>query len=434
MVGEYRLVDFLGAGGMGEVYRAMHAKIGRIAAIKVLTVAARNDPGFNQRFSNEARIQASLQHPNIATLYDYTQVQGQPCIIMEYVDGQTLCDRVRPYGPLHHTEALQIFAAVCDAIAYIHSHGIIHRDIKSNNIKIGSSGQVKLLDFGIAKLMGNMNPGLTETGSVVGTLEYISPEQLATGVADPRSDIWALGVLLYEMTTGRVPFEAQTLPGIIDKIGRVDYLPPKQLNPAIPADVVTIITRCLKKNPGERYQTATALLQDVRRVQAGLAAGPPPPKPPKPPKPGTGPLRAATMPLPTTTAPENIAPEPSWLSRNWFKLTGVSAVLAMFLLFGGYGLYYACCSDPSSETVGGSGLTNNRSGKDMKTVMVEMNGTPDAEIWVGDKKLGVGKAEIPVPVGGLVEVRLKLHGKEETQKFPIAPNKRTYTLTFGQSK
>jgi eukaryotic-like serine/threonine-protein kinase len=421
MVGEYRLIDFLGAGGMGEVYRGMHDKIGRIAAIKVLTVAARNDPGFVQRFFNEARIQASLQHPNIATLYDYTQVQGQPCIIMEYVDGDTLCDRVRPYGPLHHTEALQIFAAVVDAIAYIHGHGIIHRDIKSNNIKIGTAGQVKLLDFGIAK--GNMSPGLTETGSVVGTLEYISPEQLATGVSDPRSDIWALGVLLYEMMTGRVPFEAQTLGALCDKIGRVDYPSPKQLNPVVPGDVVSIISNCLRKNPAERYQTAVALLNDVRRAQAALAATPQSNAPtihtdPRRYAPAVSDPRAASPTYPTTPqATADTRPQ-----RSWLKFSGIAVLAAVFIVLASAGIYWAFSDGGSPTEQGGKGLK-------MRTIKVSMMDGP-AEIWQGDKMLGANVQEVMVtaPVGQTVKLTLKRG--EQVMIVPIDMTETTPNFTY----
>lgn len=411
-VGEYRLEDFLGAGGMGEVYRGVHTKIGRVAAIKVLTVAARREQGFVERFFNEARIQASLQHPNIATLYDFMEFQGQPCIVMEYIDGQTLCDRVRPYGALHPSDALRIFAAVADAIDYIHNHGVIHRDIKSNNIKISSAGQVKLLDFGIAK--GNMSPGLTETGSVVGTLEYISPEQLATGHADPRSDIWALGVLLYEMATGRVPFEAQTLGALCDKIGRADYAAPRQLNPALPVEVAAIIARCLKKNPAERYQTAGALLQDVSRAAASLSA--PPPEP----------AHAHTASGLRATA---AAPADSWLARHWLKLSGVAAVFAVFAVFAVAGLYYAFAGDTAAPVnVNASSLASNSNAR-TKTIRVEMSDGP-AEIWMGDKMLGVGQASVTAHVGDWVELRLRRDGQERTERFQMTENKPTWTLTF----
>ncbi len=262
-IGDYRIEDFLGAGGMGEVYRAVHLKIGRSAAIKVLTnITVTQD--MLERFFNEARIQASLHHPNIATLYDFAELNGLPCIIMEYVDGQTLAERVRPSGPLPLAESLYIFQAVVEAIAYMHNHGVVHRDIKSNNIKIGLDGRVKLLDFGIAK--SDSSPGLTATGSVIGTLEYLSPEQLMGGVADARSDIWALGVLLYEMVTGKVPFEAVTLGELCEKIKKVRYPPPTVLNPDLAQEVCSIISRCLKKNPTDRYRLAQDLLDDTRQL------------------------------------------------------------------------------------------------------------------------------------------------------------------------
>src|SRR5947209_1383582 len=269
-IGEYRIVDFIGAGGMGEVYRAMHSKIGRVAAVKVLTQATQTGD-FVERFFNEARIQASLQHPNIATLYDFCEVGGQPCIIMEYVDGQTIGERVAAYraaygAALPLSETVYIFGRVVEAIDYIHCHGVIHRDIKSNNIKVSSAGQVKLLDFGIAK--GQTSPGLTQVGSVIGTLQYLAPELIRGGVADQRGDIWALGVLLYEMLTGRVPFDATTVGDLCDKIDRVSYAPPAQLNPALPREATHIIARCLKKNPAERYSSAGELLSDVKRLAA----------------------------------------------------------------------------------------------------------------------------------------------------------------------
>lgn len=411
MVGEYRLIDFLGAGGMGEVYRGMHDKIGRVAAIKVLTVAARSDPGFVQRFFNEARIQASLQHPNIATLYDFLECQGQPCIVMEYVDGETLCDRVRPYGPMHPTEALQIFAAVVDAITYIHANGIIHRDIKSNNIKIGTGGQVKLLDFGIAK--GNMSPGLTETGSVVGTLEYISPEQLATGAADPRSDIWALGVLLYEMMTGRVPFEAQTLGALCDMISRVEYPNPKQHNPTVPSDVAAIISRCLKKNPSDRYQSAAALLADVRRAQAALAAGPS--------KSNPNPYAPTT---PQTTWPQPTAGPQA--NSNLLKFSGIGLLTIVFLILAAVGVYYAM---GDGATVTGTdtpavGLMGNT-----KTVKVAMMDGP-AEIWQGDKMLGVKEVNVTAPIGQRVTLKLKRGDQVRIVSFDITTNSPDYHYTM----
>src|SRR5215471_19394638 len=262
-IGEYRVLDHLGAGGMGEVYRAIHSKIGRVVAVKVLTSAGHN-PAMTDRFLNEARIQAGLHHPNIATLYDFCEFQGQPCIIMEYVDGQTLEMRIKSFGRLPPSEAVFIIQAVAQSIKYIHDNGIVHRDIKSNNIKITAAGEVKLLDFGIAK--SSSTPSLTVDGSVVGTLQYLSPEQIRGGNADARSDIWALGVVLYEMVTGRAPFEATTIGDLCDKITKASYTAPSMLCGGLPREIESVISRCLKKNPADRYQSMREMLGSVMEV------------------------------------------------------------------------------------------------------------------------------------------------------------------------
>ena len=413
MVGEYRLIDFLGEGGMGEVYRGVHAKLGRVAAIKVLNQSARREQGFIDRFFNEARIQESLHHPNIAAVYDFTEVQGQPCIIMEYVDGDTLCDRVRPYGPLPTAEALRIFSSLVDAIAYVHAHGVIHRDIKSNNVKIGTQGQVKLLDFGIAK--GGASPALTQTGSVIGTIEYLSPEQLSTGQADQRSDIWALGVLLYEMMSGRVPFQATTIGALCAQISSAEYPPLRQLNPAAPASVEAVVSRCLKKNAADRYHDAVALLADVRRAADSLNG-------PRPEPPRKRPARALAGPYaPPPAASSGSRPT---LGRGWLLAGGAAAVLFCLFVLSGAGLWYAL-SGPAAENVNVSALKS----KTGKTVKVEMSDGP-AEIWQGDKLIGVGRADVTAEVGDWVELKLKRNGKERVERFQMTANRQTWTLTF----
>ncbi|MFO1372221.1 MAG: serine/threonine-protein kinase [Candidatus Competibacteraceae bacterium] len=262
-VGEYRLVDFLGAGGMGEVYRAIHPKLGRVVAVKILTHAGA-DSSFVERFLNEARIQADLHHPNIATLYDFIEANGRPCIIMEYVAGQSLDALIRANGVFPLSEAIFIFRAVLEAIGYIHNRGIIHRDIKPNNIKITTQGEVKLLDFGIAKAA--YSPHLTMTGNVIGTMQYLSPEQIKGKTADVRADIWALGVLFYEMVTGISPFDATTLGEICEKISKAGYRPPSACNPAIPQEIESIIARCLRKNPTDRYPSVQSLRIDIDKI------------------------------------------------------------------------------------------------------------------------------------------------------------------------
>ena len=174
LIGEYRVTSFLGEGGMGEVYLGVHEKLGRKAAIKILG-AASSDESFKTRFFNEARLQASLHHPNIATLYDFKEQDEQLLIFMEFVDGESLEDIIERRS-FTIEETLTVFAAICEAVEYIHKNGIVHRDLKSQNVKLTTSGAVKLLDFGIAK--DGSSHGLTQAGGVIGTPNYLSPEQL----------------------------------------------------------------------------------------------------------------------------------------------------------------------------------------------------------------------------------------------------------------
>ncbi|MEW6127913.1 MAG: serine/threonine-protein kinase [Acidobacteriota bacterium] len=262
-IGDYRLIDFIGAGGMGEVYRGVHTRLGRVVAVKMLT-QTHNNQQLVQRFRNEAQLQARLHHPNIATLFDFIEADGRCCIVMEYIDGQTLDEKIRLSGALPLADALRIFKSVVEAIHYIHDNGIVHRDIKSNNIKINAKGEVKILDFGIAK--GETSPQLTATGSVIGTLQYLSPEQVKGEVADERSDIWALGSVFYEMVSGKVTFDATTLGRLCESILKSEYVPPTVINPELPKAVEQVIARCLKKNPAARYQTTQELFEDVKRL------------------------------------------------------------------------------------------------------------------------------------------------------------------------
>jgi serine/threonine protein kinase len=262
-IGEYRLLESLGAGGMGEVYRAIHSRIGRVVAVKILS-GAEPGPGLAERFINEARIQAGLHHPHIAELYDFVEFDGRPCIIMEYVDGITLHDRIqRARGGMPASEALTVFRAVVEAIAYLHGRGILHRDIKSSNIKLSSSGQVKLLDFGIAKDPGSKR--LTMVGGCVGTMDYLAPEQIRGKSADARADVWSLGVLFYEMLTANMPFAADSVGVLCERISRAEYRTPTLASP-LSADLQRIIGRCLRSDAAERYHDARELLDDLGQI------------------------------------------------------------------------------------------------------------------------------------------------------------------------
>jgi serine/threonine-protein kinase len=424
-VGEYRIEDFLGAGGMGEVYRAVHSKIGRVAAVKVLTQATQSS-GFVERFFNEARIQASLQHPNVATLYDFCEVQGQPCIIMEYVDGQTISERIAAYGaPLPLSETVHVFEKVCEAIDYVHRHGVIHRDIKSNNIKISSEGKVKLLDFGIAKGQGTQQ--LTQVGSVIGTLQYLAPELIRGGTADASGDVWALGVLLYEMVTGRVPFDADTVGDLCDRIGRVQYTPPAQLNPSLPREVAAVIARCLKKSPQERYHTAGELLADARRLSATVS------------KPGVSPTvseaaseyaeakAGRSFPLPLVLAAGGVA----------VVFVLVAVVVAGFFLFGP--------SAGGAEEGGAAAAANTANtpralvakpspgaSRDASERVVEVAVTDGrADVYLGAEKVGTTPFSVHGKLGEKVQLTLRREGyADEPVDFVVGEKKAyMYALT-----
>lgn len=412
-IGEYRIEEFLGAGGMGEVYCAQHARIGRRAAVKILTHTSNTD-GMLERFFNEAKIQSSLRHANIATLYDFTEVDGQPCIIMEYVDGQTLSERIRPSGPLPLAETVYIFQAIVEAIAYIHSNGVVHRDIKSNNIKISSSGEVKLLDFGIAK--SEATERLTATGSVVGTLEYLSPEQLMGGTADARSDIWALGVLLYEMVTGRVPFQAGTIGELCKKIEKVDYTPASVLNPTVPREVAAIISKCLRKNPGDRYRVAQDLLRDAQRLRRLV----------------TSPGLTITDQSPPSGSTIKVA-----LTNIDRRLVGgiAASILTLVLALGAY----VVISNSSSATdhvtsgqeqnVSSDTQVTNAEGETRSITIDAVGGK--AKVYRDGKFVGETPCQIGARIGETVNVRLTRDGFDPYQdSFEVTAQTRTKTYTM----
>jgi serine/threonine-protein kinase len=398
-IGEYRLIDYIGAGGMGEVYRAVHSKIGRVAAVKIMTRAGR-DPRSIERFLNEARIQASLQHPSIATLYDFCEVSGQPCIIMEFVDGQTLDDRIKTLGRLPVSEALFVLQAAAEALSYMHSHGIIHRDIKSNNIKITSQGGVKLLDFGIAK--DNSTPAFTQAGDVIGTLHYLSPELLKGGAADARSDIWALGVLFYEMVTGLTPFEASTIGELYEKVTTSSFTQATVVNPALPREVDGLISRCLKKNPAERYQSVSQLLEDTTR------------------------LAQVTSAPPTHTAQREKTG--LWAS----KLGLISAAAVILLVAVVVGLFALLgeggddISRAANRNVGAPGKDNSPT----RAVTIEV-AEGHADVYKGGEKLGITPFRIEGKPGEELQLVLKANGfVDRTVKLSVGQQDKPYTFTL----
>jgi serine/threonine protein kinase len=267
-LGPYEIVSAIGEGGMGEVYQATDTRLDRTVAIKVLRADLSPDPQFQQRFEREARAVSALSHPNICTLYDIGSEKGAQFIVMEFLEGETLSNRLQN-GPLPPKQLLQYAIQIADALDKAHRSGIIHRDLKPSNIKITKTG-VKLLDFGVAKMVLESGTEaltkahtLTQEGRIFGTLQYISPEQLRGIPADTRSDIFSLGAVLYEMATGRHPFQAPT-PGVL--IANILKDEPAEITEPLPPGLARLILDCLAKDPEQRRQSAHDIAAELRWI------------------------------------------------------------------------------------------------------------------------------------------------------------------------
>jgi eukaryotic-like serine/threonine-protein kinase len=263
----YEVGRLLGAGGMAEVYEGRDRLLARRVAIKVLLAEFAQDPSFLVRFKREAQAAASLSHPNIVAVYDTGVQDGTNFIVMEYVEGRTLRDLLRIGGPPPPERAVGIAADVCNALAAAHARGLIHRDVKPANVMLTPDGAVKVMDFGIAR--ATTSATITQTQAVIGTAQYISPEQVEGREVDARGDLYSLGCLLYELLTGRVPFSGDSPVAIAYRHVREDPTPPRQLNPRIPAAVEAVTLRAMAKNPDERYQTAAEFRADLERALTG---------------------------------------------------------------------------------------------------------------------------------------------------------------------
>lgn len=276
----YEVGALLGHGGMADVHLGVDTRLGRQVAIKTLRSDLARDPGFQTRFRREAQAAAALNHPNIVAVYDTGEEElpwGKvPFIVMEYVQGRTLRELLREGERLSIDRALEITSAILTALDYSHRQGLIHRDIKPGNVMITGDGSLKVMDFGIARALDDVNSTVTHTSSVLGTAAYLSPEQARGESVDGRSDIYAVGCLLYELLTGRPPFVADTAVAVAYQHAREDALPASALAPEIPASLDSVIMTALAKNPDNRYQTANAMLEDLQRVRAGerVAAAP----------------------------------------------------------------------------------------------------------------------------------------------------------------
>ncbi len=264
----YELNHLIARGGMAEVYRAHDRLLDRPVALKVLFSELSVDRSFVERFRREAQAAANLSHPNIVPVFDWGEDTGTYFIVMEFIDGRPLSSILKTSGPLSPERTADVGAHVAAALGYAHKHGVIHRDVKPGNVLITDEGQVKVTDFGIARAI-NTEESLTQTGAVMGTATYFSPEQAEGMGVDARSDIYSLGVVLYEMVTGRPPFLGDTPVAVASKHVRDHPLAPRQLNPAIPPTFEAIILKAMAKDPAHRYATAEELRADLLRFNEG---------------------------------------------------------------------------------------------------------------------------------------------------------------------
>ena len=264
-ISHYKVLEKLGGGGMGIVYKAQDTKLDRFVALKFLPPNIGADDEEKKRFILEARAASSLEHNNICTVYEIGETQdGQIFIALAYYDGETLKKKIQK-GPLKVTEALDITIQIAEGLAKAHGQGVVHRDIKPPNIMITNNNVVKVLDFGLAKLSGQSR--ITTAGTTLGTIAYMSPEQAAGDKVDHRTDIWSLGVVLYEMLTGEVPFKAEHERAIIYMIMNEETLPPSSLDRKIPHQIDSLFAKLLQKDQNKRHQNVEELIKELKTIK-----------------------------------------------------------------------------------------------------------------------------------------------------------------------
>src|SRR5437773_388575 len=277
--GRYKIVRKLGTGGMADVYLAEDQELGRRVAIKILNDRHAADESFVERFRREAKNAAGLSHPNIVSIYDRGTAEDTYYIAMEYLDGRSLKELIVSRGPAPVKTSVEYARQILAAVGFAHRHGIVHRDIKPHNVLIGPEGRLKVTDFGIARSGASQ---MTEVGSIIGTAQYLSPEQARGSPVDQTSDVYSVGVVLYELLTGQVPFTGDTPLEIAMKHLSEVPKPPSELRPEVPHDLDLVVLRALAKDPADRYRTADEMDADLVRVledpgpthreQAGLSA------------------------------------------------------------------------------------------------------------------------------------------------------------------
>ncbi|MCX6574520.1 MAG: protein kinase, partial [Candidatus Aminicenantes bacterium] len=267
IAGKYKILEELGHGGMGVVYKAEDTRLQRTVALKFLPPELTHIPEIRDRFRQEAKAAAALDHPNICTVYDFDQAEDRAFISMAYIEGQSLRKRIDS-GPLELEEALKIAAQVAEGLQEAHGKGIVHRDIKSANLMVTPKGQAKVMDFGLARVAGASL--VTQEGTTMGTVSYMSPEQARGEKVDHRTDIWSFGVVLYEMLSGELPFKGEQSQAIVYSILKEKPKPLTGLRPGLPPAIEQVVLKALEKEPDKRYQSFEDMLDDLKGITAGI--------------------------------------------------------------------------------------------------------------------------------------------------------------------
>ena len=259
-VGRYELVERIGKGGMGVVYRGKDSMLGRQVAVKMLVSDIDISEETRERFFREAKSAGQLMHRNIITIYDFGEENGRAYIVMELLNGDSLSKVLTATDPMPLERQVEVMQRVCEGLAFAHARGIVHRDVKPANLFITSEGQIKILDFGVARIASSK---LTRSGLIVGTPDYMSPEQVMGKVVDQRSDIFSSGTVFYQLLTGRKPFAAKRLPQVLDKV--MTETPPAMTEQEAPAELAAIVMKALEKDPAKRYQRMVEMLASLMK-------------------------------------------------------------------------------------------------------------------------------------------------------------------------
>ncbi len=432
--GRYELGSPLGRGGMAEVRRARDTRLGRQVAVKLLRVDLAGDPTFQARFRREAQASAGLNHPNIVAVYDTGEEKDEasgvsiPYIVMELVEGHTLRELLRDGRKILPDRALEFTAGVLDALAYSHRAGIVHRDIKPANVMLTSSGRVKVMDFGIARAVADTSATMTQTAAVIGTAQYLSPEQARGETVDSRSDIYSAGCLLYELLVGQPPFRGDSPVSVAYQHVRETPVPPSELDPLVTSSMDAIVLKALAKSPADRYQTASEMRDDINRLLNGHAVKAVAPTVPLAVPVGAG---EATRVLPTAdldasptsagtasdtqTIPQRAVEEPR---RKGAWIWGVVAFLLVLGI--GYGAFLFFNPDARTETVAVPAVTDQRSEAAQQTLLENKLQVVVKEV-VGADDDTVGRvigqdppAGVKVPVNSTVTIQVNVGPKKAT--------------------